>query len=295
MLHPCPFASLRHNSLIEVQVPTLTSLSHRVPTTACPCCFSGREDSLEICHIPEFTPICPQVNMSSIVSREGCQLRHNIVRILEAISPEADAIANGLDEIDDLDGTEDAGAILISAPGGSTPSYGTQVPKYDSYRRRLAPLADLEVRLIQQLSDPEDNGNFEATRLPLNQNNPAWNYSDEMSPTTTGWGQPVPRINIPSGSRSSPASPTSLASMSSHQELTVPTTFNWKKAFALGKIQSPKSAHSGGELQGWWEDPDDPVHVLHRCSVVIVELWRDPKVKQKLKEKRLRLEESSGL
>ena len=51
----------------------------------------------------------------------------------------------------------------------------------------------------------------------------------------------------------------------------------------------------GGELNGWWEDPDDPVHVLNRCAPVIAELWRDPKVRQKLTEKRLRLEESSGL
>lgn len=200
-----------------------------------------------------------------------------------------------MDEIDDYDGTDDAASIIICAPGGSTPSYGTQVPNYESYRTRLAPLAELEARLIQQLSDPEDIGNLEATRLPLSQNHQAWPYNNETSPTSTGWGQPIPRISIPSGSRSSPASPTSLASMSNHQELTVPTTFNWKKAFALGKIQSPKSAYSGGELQGWWEDPDDPVHVLHRCSSIIVELWRDPKVTQKLKEKRLRLEESSGL
>ena len=46
---------------------------------------------------------------------------------------------------------------------------------------------------------------------------------------------------------------------------------------------------------GWWEDPDDPVHTLNRCAPVMNELWRDPKVRSTLHEKRIRLEESSGL
>lgn len=78
-------------------------------------------------------------------------------------------------------------------------------------------------------------------------------------------------------------------------ELTIPTTFNWKKPFELRNFQSPKHPTSGGELRGWWEDPDDPVHVLHRCAPVVKELWKDPLVQKKLVEKRLRLEESSGL
>lgn len=222
-------------------------------------------------------------------------LLQSVRRILEAISPEADALANGLDDLDE-DDTGSTTSIIISAPSGSSSSYGTQVPNYESYRRRLSPLVDLELRLIQQLSDPDDNDGFEATHLPWSHQQQPWSPGGEISPMSMnfyGSGQPIPKINIPSGSRSSPASPTSLASMSSHQELAVPTTFNWKKAFALGKIQSPKNAHSG-ELQGWWEDPDDPVHVLYRCAPAITELWRDPKVKQKLVEKRLRLEESSG-
>ncbi|KAI0081525.1 G-alpha-domain-containing protein [Panus rudis PR-1116 ss-1] len=232
-------------------------------------------------------------------------LLQSIRRILDAISPEADALANSIDELDEYDTGETASIIISAAASGSSISTGTEVPKYDSYRRRLAPLVDLEARLIQQLSDPEDNEHREPTHLPMNHQNQSGS-SGEGSPTastssatspSTGWygaGHPLPRINIPSGSRSSPASPTSLASIHSPQrELAVHTTTNWKKAFHLGKIQSPKSAHSG-ELQGWWEDPDDPVHVLNKCAPVMKELWRDPKVKQKLREKRIRLEESSG-
>ena len=110
-------------------------------------------------------------------------------------------------------------------------------------------------------------------------------------------GRALPRINIPSGSRSSPASPTTpstVASSSSNAELAVPTSFNWRKRFALPTIQSRGNEYSG-EVPGWWEDPGDPVHVLNRCAPVIIEMWRDSAVKQRLQEKRLRLEESSGL
>jgi len=55
-------------------------------------------------------------------------------------------------------------------------------------------------------------------------------------------------------------------------------------------MKSPKSPHSG-ELEGWWEDPDDPVHILNKCASAMLDLWKDPNVKQRLTEKRLRLEE----
>jgi len=68
----------------------------------------------------------------------------------------------------------------------------------------------------------------------------------------------------------------------------------WKKGFTFGgKSKSPKTPNSG-EIEGWWEDPEDPVHALHACQSAMQELWRDPKVRQRLREKRIRLEESSG-
>jgi hypothetical protein len=81
----------------------------------------------------------------------------------------------------------------------------------------------------------------------------------------------------------------------SHKEVAVHITSNWKKAFSLGgKEKSPKSAHTG-EIAGWWEDPEDPVHALNACSNVMLQLWKDANVKRRLAEKRVRLEESSGL
>lgn len=152
--------------------------------------------------------------------------------------------------------------------------------------RTLAPLFELEQRLLLQLSDPEDNGDKEPTHLPGSMG-PACAYIPGGAAAN---GEALPKIVIPgSGSHSLPTSPVAAGG-----EPSVRTTSNWKKAFSLGRIQSPKSAHSG-ELQGWWEDPDDPVHTINRSAPYIAELWRDKRVRQKLAEKRIRLEESSGL
>lgn len=220
---------------------------------------------------------------------------------MDAIAPEPDPHLNGLEEIDDYDDSEPP-AIIISGPSRPPSAYAN--PHFENYHRRLAPLIDLEARLIQQLSDPEDNNEQEATHLPSSSSmgwNPTTGNGDmtsefgSRSGGSSDAGRTLPKINIPSGSRSSPASPTTPGTgISTNAELAVPTSFNWRKRFALGRIQSPKSEHSG-ELQGWWEDPDDPVHVLNRCAPTIIEMWRDSAVKQRLHEKRLRLEESSGL
>ena len=58
-------------------------------------------------------------------------------------------------------------------------------------------------------------------------------------------------------------------------------------------MKSPKGPHSG-ELKEWWEDPEDPAHILNKCAPAMLDLWKDPDVEQRLAEKRLRLEESSG-
>ncbi|KAH9019103.1 G-protein alpha subunit-domain-containing protein [Lactarius hengduanensis] len=44
----------------------------------------------------------------------------------------------------------------------------------------------------------------------------------------------------------------------------------------------------------WWDDPSDPVHVLDRCRDAMVRLWDDEWVRNRLVEKRVRLQESSG-
>ena len=221
--------------------------------------------------------------------------------ILEAITPEDNST---LEDEDFGDSVETASIIITGSsdqPSSSPPSQ----PNYEQYRRRLTPLMELEQRLIQVLSDPEDDGEREATHLPDNYGSYA--AASSSSPSSSSSPHRPPRIMIPPASASypsahsagltSPRSPTSPTTsiVSSTHELAIRTGLNWKKHFALGKIQSPKSADSGGELMGWWEDPDDPVHTLNRCAPVMNELWRDPKVRATLHEKRIRLEESSGL
>ncbi|KAJ8495139.1 hypothetical protein ONZ45_g12975 [Pleurotus djamor] len=230
----------------------------------------------------------------------------SVRRIVEALSPEP----NDFDD-DDVDSTETASIIITSSGRPPSAISGTKVPNFERYRDQLEPLAALEDRLIRLLSSPDED---EPTHLPLN-----WDNSHVNSTTHAvhnginghnghnGWsnGRNVPGIIIPQNRPpySVPVTPlkgTSSANRPSNggnsktKEVVMSATTNWKKAFALGgKSKSPKSAHTG-EVEGWWEDPDDPVHALNASASAMLELWRDPRVRQRLHEKRIRLEESSG-
>ena len=106
----------------------------------------------------------------------------------------------------------------------------------------------------------------------------------------------IPQTCSPTASMNSTNNniPSPSTGSSKGNEVMVHTSTNWKKVFAFGRSKSPKSPHSG-EIEGWWEDPDDPVHVLNACGPTMSDLWRDKQVRARLEEKRLRLEESSGL
>ncbi|KAJ7070716.1 guanine nucleotide binding protein, alpha subunit [Mycena amicta] len=227
-------------------------------------------------------------------------LVRSVRRILDALQPEADAVDDPADEVDSY--SLEPASLIISATGRPESAIlGTKVPNYEGYRRRLQPLMQLEDRLIRLLSSPDED---EPTHF-----GPWENYAPQPYtpyPTLGQNGRPAPTIMIPSTKRVSTPSPmngtastsTSASSPTSSiakgSEVTIHTSTNWKKAFSLGgKAKSPKSAHSG-EIEGWWEDPDDPVHILHACAPYMQELWRDRNVRERLREKRLRLEESSG-
>lgn len=208
-----------------------------------------------------------------------------------------------MDDNDDEDYSPETASVIISA-SGRPPSaiLGTRVSKYDHYRRLLEPLADLEEKLFQMLSSPDED---EATQLgPLR---PHWEhyanfYKNENVPPSGPHSASRPTIVIPE--HSSRGLPISYRSSTGNiqppppplkaKEIVIHTSKNWKKPFALGKSKSPKSPHTG-EIEGWWEDPEDPVHVLNACAPTMLELWRDPQVRKVLQEKRLRLEETSGL
>jgi len=209
--------------------------------------------------------------------------RRGYLSILDAISPEVEQD----DSHDDVDSMETASVIISSNGRPPSAMTGIRPLRYEYYRDRLSPLVELEDRLTRLLSSPDEE---EATHLAL-----TWHQAE--FPLVMGSnGKPAPTITIPDApkSQSSPVTPVAGVSKAK-KEVSVHTTTNWKKAFALGsRSKSPKSAHSG-EIEGWWEDPDDPVHALNACAVPMMELWRDETVRHKLVEKRLRLEESSGL
>ncbi|KAF8644243.1 hypothetical protein AX16_008598 [Volvariella volvacea WC 439] len=275
-------------------------------------------------------------------------LVQSIRKILEALSPENEADGLHDEHEDDFDclGLETANVIITASGRPPDAILDTRVPKYESYKRRLAPLAALEERLIRLLSCPDEE---EAIRLPPSasvstsnlstmqysqspaspyQQPPPYEYSPYSEVNTyvvdrhhvsSNPRQP-PNIIIPSnpqlcypspvsptvengsGIISSPSSYTATNGTGSHistasskaKEIAVHSFINWKKAFSLrSKASSPKSARSG-EIQGWWEDPDDPAHTLYACANAMYELWKDPHVQRTLREKEVRLEESSG-
>ncbi|KIM47717.1 hypothetical protein M413DRAFT_439393 [Hebeloma cylindrosporum] len=228
-------------------------------------------------------------------------LVRSVRRILDALAPEE---SDALDDHDDVDSLETASVIITSSGRPPSAILGTRVSNYDTYRRKLEPLAELEERLIHLLSSPDED---EATHLGPSR--PAWEQyaqfyrsNENLSPSSHLNARPSPTIMIPHKSQTSSSTihrvsshtVSSNSSLSKGKEIVLHTSTNWKKAFSLGsKSKSPKSAHTG-EIEGWWEDPDDPVHSLNACAPTMQELWRDPQVRKRLQEKRLRLEESSG-
>lgn len=240
------------------------------------------------CHIPESRPFRSQASAPLCFVCSLVDTPPN--RILDTISPDTED-----DDNDEPDCT--------TRPKHSR-RQSTQVVNYEHYRRALDPLKELEERLIRMLSSPDDED--EPTRMPPPRSD--WsNGTTALSSqgTVTKNGRPSPVITIPTRQPSFPLSPVSPmsspgasssgSSKSKHSEVSVHYRSNWKKAFSLGnRIKSPKSAHTN-EIEGWWDDPSDPVHVLNACAQPMLALWKDTSVKQRLREKELRVEEGSGL
>ena len=219
-------------------------------------------------------------------------LARSIRRTLDAISPDHETLNSHTFDDDDDKNAEAASVIIPSTDG--TPSCYHKINRYEGYYSRLAPLLFLEQRLIALLSDKEDDEEWEATRLTN-----TWSHSPSLLSGSVHGSKTPPdsngRLAVTIPQTVIHPSLNSLPSPQPTPELSVKTTSNWKKALSSGgRMKNPKSPHSG-ELEGWWEDPDDPVHILNECAPAMLDLWEDPNVKQRLTEKRLRLEESSGL
>ncbi|KAJ7204341.1 guanine nucleotide binding protein, alpha subunit [Mycena pura] len=229
-------------------------------------------------------------------------LVRSVRRILDALEPETETIDDPADEGEPYSLGEPASLIISATGRPESAILGTKVPNYEGYRRRLQPLMQLEDRLIRLLSSPDED---EPTHFGPWENYAPQPYTAYLNQGRNGRPTPtifIPQTQLASSSSSSPlngassatSSPTNSTGRSKGNEVAVHISRDWKKSFSLGgKAKSPKSAHSG-EIEGWWEDPDDPVHVLHACAPYMQEMWRDKKVRERLREKRMRLQESSG-
>lgn len=254
---------------------------------------------------------------------------------MDAITPDEPLTADSahFSEDDLLRGSAGGESLLISAEGAPASALaGTPVPKRDAYARRLAPLLALEETLMHALAHPDEPAPAPAGEPSAQgQGQGQGGEQGPLTPSSSwGWGRhahspagagtgtggasgsdlapssafPFPPANgsaPPPPVGGSPVSPGSAASGAPPRtrsgEPLLSARSNWKKAFSLGgrlRAQSPKSAHTN-EIEGWWEDAEDPVHVMYACAGVVEEMWRDPAVRVRLKERRLRIEESSGL
>jgi guanine nucleotide-binding protein alpha-1 subunit len=141
--------------------------------------------------------------------------------------------------------------------------------------------------------NPRTNGRPHLSTIEI----PSTSYSTPVSPSSGGRAHSISPGGRSANTSSGSSRSTTTTIATSKSEVSVHASKNWRKAFSLGSIsgrsKSPKSPDSN-EIRGWWEDPDDPVHQLHRAAPAMVELWRDGNVRRRLGEKRLRLEESAG-
>ncbi|VDC04222.1 unnamed protein product [Peniophora sp. CBMAI 1063] len=205
-------------------------------------------------------------------------LVRSIRRILDAISPDLDEpVIVPQTALTDTSFAQPSAGVVLS---------DTEIAqKHARYSERLAPLLDLEERLITMLAEDDEE---EATRLG-DGSSPGWSHGSYT-------GRPSLSVETRIPAAQGARSPGSSSLHRSHGEVAVRTTSNWKKALSLSRVKLRPAApdQPGGEVVGWWEDPSDPVHVLSQCSRDMTALWADPWVRTRLAARRIRLEESSG-
>ena len=195
-----------------------------------------------------------------------------------------------------------------------------QMARFEKYAERLAPLMALEQSLMKQLSFPEEDDDLTSptyVEAPFS----AASTSSAGQTQTRSWNVPqVPtpiqmqptHLRLPttasSSYHSSATSPISLGASGSVSTLSVSKSGelaqSLQKFISFGESTSsrignrkPKVTHIG-EISGWWEDPDDPVHVLNACARGdwgMVSMWKDRDVRSVLARKKVLMEESSGL
>ncbi|KAG8805727.1 hypothetical protein FRC17_005366 [Serendipita sp. 399] len=154
-------------------------------------------------------------------------------------------------------------STFASPPASPTPDdrrpsiSDAELGAFTRTRQSLNPLLTLEDRLITLLSHPDEESG-EATHL------------SELTPVL----------------------PNNHQNGANGREVGIGG--GWKKA--LGKLsgRNKNSHHEANTGFDWSLDPEDPVHILQRCLPEMLALWRNERVRDILRARRIRLEESPG-
>lgn len=155
----------------------------------------------------------------------------------------------------------------------------------ESLKNRLVPLRHVETFLIAKLVPPNEE---EPTHLGI---------TSRLGEPPIATGQPFP-------SSARQRRPSQNGVLHRDQEVFVRANQGWKGALARARVTnasvsesdesvSDRRATSLGDVGV--ETPDEAQEVLHACRDDMIQLWHDEGVRDILKRKKIRLEESSGL
>ena len=79
------------------------------------------------------------------------------------------------------------------------------------------------------------------------------------------------------------------------KEVFVRSGANWKKSLSNGRISAGESNSSPSSSDSGHGSPNDPFQLVRACAQDMAALWGDPNVRDVLRRKKIRLQESSGL
>ena len=157
------------------------------------------------------------------------------------------------DDDDDDDENAEVATGIISLTS-DTPS--SSCHEIRGSHNRSVILLIFEQKLITVSSDGEVNEEREATLLTTTWGASSPGFVPNLK-TPLDLTRSLELVIPPTAIQPSPNLPLSPQSLQD-----VKTTSNWKTALPLGgQMKSLKSPHSG-ELERWWQDPANPVHIL---------------------------------
>ena len=156
-------------------------------------------------------------------------------------------------------------------------------------KMRLEPLRHVESMLISKLAPPCED---EATRLYLVPSSSISTRSQVPSENSNGRNHSHKQSIAATGNGSIMTS----RSIGHDHEVFVRSGYSWKQHLAKGSRRlQPSSRPNSADASFPAGRPDYVTELLHACQSDLIQLWRDPAVREILRKRRIRLEESPGL